>query len=200
MKLIAWDFDGVINRGFEGGFFLWQQGFEADLGVSAEVFTAYMFGSGRFEDVLVGKRDLLDLIGGWTSAHAVPHSPQAILTYWLQKDANLDPQVMDWLARSPAPGVLATNNERHRAGFMWDQLGFSTCMQHIFASGPMGTRKPDQTFFEQIERWSGRPPHEILLIDDADKNIAAAKSRGWQVFHFTDETRHNLPATLGITP
>ena len=200
MKLIAWDFDGVLNRGFEGGFFLWQQGFEADLGVSAEVFTAYMFGSGRFEDVLIGKRDLLDLLEDWIAAERVPHPAAQVLDYWLQKDAHPDPQVMDWLARSPCPGVIATNNEAHRARFIWDKMGFSTRMQHIFASGPMGVRKPESAFFAQIEDWANLPPGEILLIDDAEKNIVAAMARGWQAFHFTEETRPGLPEVLGITP
>ncbi len=70
MKLIAWDFDGVLNRGFEGGFFLWQQTFEDDLGVSAEVFTDYMFNGGRFAGVLTGQADLLDLLGDYIAAYA----------------------------------------------------------------------------------------------------------------------------------
>ncbi|MEO7380614.1 MAG: HAD-IA family hydrolase [Paracoccaceae bacterium] len=200
MKLIAWDFDGVLNRGYEGSFAQWQQTFEADLGVSAAVFTDHMFASGQFADVLIGKRDLLDLINTWITAHAVPHDGQTILDYWLNKDARLDTDVMDWLDRSPAPGVIATNNESHRADFIWNRLGFANQMQHIFASGRIGFRKPDAAFFAAIEQWSNLPPHEILLIDDADKNIAEARSRGWQTFHFTDETRANLPATLGITP
>ena len=199
MKLIAWDFDGVLNRGYDGGFHLWQQTFEADLGVSAEVFTTYMFGSGQFADVLIGKRDLLDLLAGWIAADAVPHTPETILTYWLQKDAMLDAKVLDWQSRCPIPGVIATNNEARRADFIWNQLGFAKRMQKIFASGPLGVRKPDAGFFEAIERWSGLPPPKILLIDDSEKNITAAKARGWQVFHFTDETRATLPAILGLT-
>ena len=200
MKLIAWDFDGVLNRGYEGGFTQWQQSFEADLGVSAPNFTTYMFGSKRFDDVLIGKGDLLDLISGWIAAESIAHSPGTILTYWLQKDARLDEQVLDWQSRSPCPSVIATNNESHRADFIWNQLSFSKRMQRVFASGPLGVRKPDAGFFEAIERWSGLPATEILLIDDSDKNIVAAKSRGWQAFLFTDATRHNLPQALGITP
>ena len=198
--LVVWDFDGVLNRGFQGGFFLWQQGFEADLGVSATVFTEYMFNSTRFADVLVGKSDLLDLLADYIRDCGVPHAPRAILDYWLSRDANPDEQVADWLARCPHPGIIATNNEAHRADFIWCQMGFSTRMQCIFASGPMGVRKPDPQFFARILAWSGLPAAEHLLIDDAEKNITAAADLGWQVFHFTDATRDTLPGTLGITP
>ena len=200
MKLIAWDFDGVLNRGFQGGFFQWQVTFEADLGVSAEGFTTFMFEGPRFAEVLTGQRDLLHLLADWISAHQVPHAPQVVLDYWLAKDAHADEQVLGWLAACGVPGVIATNNEAHRAGYIWNAMGFSGRTQRIFASGVMGVKKPDAGFFQQIEAWSGLEPADILLIDDAEKNIAAAAARGWQVFHFTDETRGGLPQVLGVTP
>ncbi|OZA01620.1 MAG: hypothetical protein B7Y02_17475 [Rhodobacterales bacterium 17-64-5] len=200
MKLIAWDFDGVLNKGHQGGFFEWQAGFEADLGVSAAAFTAFMFGSGTFDAVLTGERDLLDLLAAWKAAHAVPHEVEDVLSYWLSKDAVPDAQVLDWLAACKVPGVIATNNEAHRAKFIWETMGFQARMRKIFASGPLGVKKPDGRFFAAIEDWSGLAPWDILLVDDAEKNIAAAAARGWQVFHFTDETRGKLPELLGVTP
>jgi putative hydrolase of the HAD superfamily len=79
-------------------------------------------------------------------------------------------------------------------------MGFHTRMRKIFASGPLGVKKPDGAFFAAIEAWAGHAPQDILLIDDAEKNILAASARGWQTFHFTDETRARLPEVLGITP
>ena len=64
----------------------------------------------------------------------------------------------------------------------------------------MGVRKPDPAFFARIEEWSGHAPGDHLLVDDSEKNIEAALARGWQAFHFTDATRADLPATLGIAP
>ena len=198
MKLIAWDFDGVLNKGHQGGFDAWQAEFEADLGVSAAVFTDFIFSDGKFNAVLNGERDLLDLLTDYTKTHAVPHAPEAVLDYWLTKDAVVDPQVLGWLTACPIQGVIATNNEQRRADYMWEVMGFKAHMAKIFASGPLGVKKPDGRFFAAIEEWSGLPPADILLIDDAQKNIHAASARGWQTFHFTDATRHSLPAVLGI--
>ena len=200
MKLIAWDFDGVLNRGFEGGFLLWQETFEADLGVSAKAFTAFMFEGSRFAEVLIGKRDLLDLLGDYVTSQKVPHRPERVLDYWLSKDAREDGQVVDWAAACGVPGVIATNNERHRAGYIWDRMGFSQRMRHMFASGPMGVSKPDARFYAAIEDWSGLAGGDLLLVDDSEKNIHAAAARGWQVFHFTDETRDGLPEVLRLSP
>lgn len=200
MKLIAWDFDGVLNKGHQGGFDAWQAEFEADLGVSAAVFTDFIFSDGKFNAVLNGQRDLLDLLTDYTKTHAIPHAPEAVLDYWLAKDAHADEEVLRWLSACLIPGVIATNNEQRRADYMWEVMGFKDRMQHIFASGLLGVKKPDGRFFAAIEEWSGLAPADILLIDDAEKNIHAANARGWQTFQFTDETRHNLPAVLGVTP
>jgi putative hydrolase of the HAD superfamily len=200
LKLIAWDFDGVLNKGHQGGFDAWQAEFEADLGVSAAVFTDFIFSDGKFNAVLNGERDLLDLLTDYTKTHAVPHAPEAVLDYWLAKDAVVDTQVLGWLTACPIQGVIATNNEQRRADYMWETMGFKAHMAMIFASGPLGVKKPDGRFFAAIEEWSGLAPADILLIDDAEKNIHAARARGWQTFHFTAETRHNLPAVLGVTP
>ena len=200
MKLIAWDFDGVLNKGHQGGFDAWQAEFETDLGVSAAVFTDFIFSDGKFNAVLNGERDLLDLLTDYTKTHAVPHAPEAVLDYWLAKDAVVDTQVLGWLTACPIQGVIATNNEHRRAAHMWETMGFKAHMAMIFASGPLGVKKPDGRFFAAIEEWSGLAPADILLIDDAEKNIHAASARGWQTFLFTAETRHNLPAVLGVTP
>lgn len=200
MKLIAWDFDGVLNRGYQGGFDEWQRTFEADLGVSAQVFTDFIYTQANFVQVLTGQRDILDVLQGWITAHGVPHQARHVLDYWLAKDACPDDQVLGWLQACAVPGVIATNNETHRADFIWDGMGFSRRMQRIFASGRMGVKKPDAGFFAQIEAWAGHAPGDILLIDDAEKNIVAAAERGWQVFHFTDQTRDGLPQVLGVSP
>ena len=94
MKLIAWDFDGVLNRGYQGGFFRWQQTFEADLGVSAKVFTDFVFTESNFVTVLTGQRDILDVLQDWITTHDVPHEAGFVLDYWLSKDAHADEQVL----------------------------------------------------------------------------------------------------------
>lgn len=199
MKLIAWDFDGVLNKGYPDGFHRWQETFEADLGVSASVFTDFMFGSGDFNAVLTGQRDLLDLLQNWISAHSIPHKAQAVLDYWLAKDAYLDTQVVGWMAACAIPGVIATNNEVHRATYIWETMGLRNKAQKIFASGTLGFKKPDMQFFHAVEAWCGLTPEDILLIDDAEKNIVAAAARGWQTFHFTAKTRDALPQFIGVT-
>jgi putative hydrolase of the HAD superfamily len=198
VELIAWDFDGVLNRNIVKGEFVWHQSFETDIGASVQDFQQFIFHSGRFHDVLIGKRDLLDLLAQWIKAFHVALSPEQVLTYWLEKDAKADEEVLSWLTAARPPSVIATNNEAHRARYIWDEMGYSRHMKKMFAAGPMGKRKPDAGFFQQIEDWSGLPSERLLLIDDAEANVTAARKRGWQTFCFTNQTRHRLPSFLGI--
>lgn len=148
--------------------------------------------------MLTGRYDLLDLLEDWRADHGVTLPARDVLNWWLARDCVLDAQVIAWASACALPGVIATNNDHHRAGFIWQTLGAHR-FQHIFASGPMGVKKPDPGFYAAIEDWSGLAPHDILLVDDAEKNILAAAARGWKVFHFTEGTRAGLPELLGIT-
>lgn len=197
MKLIAWDFDGVINRGYQGDYFAWQEGFRADIGADPEKFTDFVWGQGHFDQVLTGKMDLLQLLEAWREDDEVALPAEDVLQWWLDRDCVLDPEVLAWSSACPIPGVIATNNDHHRAAYIMNLLGAHK-MRRIFASGPLGVKKPDPGFYEAIEDWARLAPSEIVLIDDAAKNIAAAEARGWQTFHFTPETRASLPDFLGL--
>jgi len=196
--LIAWDFDGVLNRNIRDGRFFWADDLEADLGISLEGFQKHMFGPDRIRQIVRGQLDLREELAGFLAATGSAQSADAVMDYWFEKDMHLDAQVLGWLRAAKARCVLATNNEAHRTRYIAETMGLGAEVEHIFASGPMGVAKPDDGFFEMIEAWSGEPRAQILLIDDTAKNIDAAAARGWQGFHFTDATRDALPAVLGL--
>ncbi len=196
--LVAWDFDGVLNRNLVDGQLVWHRDFTRDLGVPVEDFADYLFRSGRFREVLVGTRDLRDLLADWIAHGGHDLTPEDVMSYWFARDAHPDADILDLVKRCPARSVIATSNEAHRASYIWHDMGYSAHMERIFAAGPMGLKKPEAAFFAEIESWSGVAPEAILLVDDSAANVEAAASRGWQSFHFTDATRDALPARLGL--
>ena len=66
-KLIAWDFDGVLNANVENGVFRWMSTFEADMGLPIRSLSEFLF-TGRFQKAMVGEADLHELVGEWTLA------------------------------------------------------------------------------------------------------------------------------------
>jgi putative hydrolase of the HAD superfamily len=196
--LIVWDFDGVLNRNFVDGRFVWLDGIEHDLGIHKTRFQDAVFGSGMIQDVMRGALDLRDVVADWLASERHSLSPDAFLDYWFTHDARADTQVLGWLAGTPTRHVIGTNNEARRAAYIETQMGFSDMVEHIFASGRMGLAKPDPKFFAKIEAWSGVAPCRILMIDDTLANIEACQRLGWSGFHFTEHTRHALPTYLGL--
>lgn len=197
-SLIAWDFDGVLNRNIRDGRFIWADRLEPDLGISLAGFQAHMFGPERIGRIVRGQMDLLEELSGYLTSEGSPHTARAVMDYWFERDHHLDAEVLGWVRALPCRHVIATNNEPHRARFITETLGLSAEVEHVFASGHLGAAKPDAAFFEAIEAWSKIPSQEILLVDDLARNTDAAAARGWQVHHFTDATRDGLPVRLGL--
>lgn len=198
--IIAWDFDGVINHNTVDGQFLWTDTFETDIGHSLEDFSLTVFGQG-FDDVIVGKTDLRDRIEAWANEVGYDAGPDALLSYWFTNDALLNEEVcakMDALSDRKIRQIIVTNNEARRASYIEREMGFSSRVEHVFASGRMGVRKPNSKYFTHVTDALRVVPERMMLIDDCAINVQAAISCGWRGFHFTNETSDQLDRILGL--
>lgn len=196
--LIAWDFDGVLNRNVVDGRFIWADRMDRDLGLDRVAFQRHVFGPGRAVEVMTGRIDLRQAVAEWLEDQGSDIGAEAFIDYWFTRDIFPDEEVLGWLRGSAARSVMATNNEAYRTRFIADDMGFADVVEHIFASGHLGCAKPEGAYFQAIEAWSGTAPSEILLVDDLGENVEAACARGWQAFHFTPHTRDLLPEVLGL--
>lgn len=196
--LVVWDFDGVLNRNLPQETYAWISSLATDRGYDPVSFEETVFGSGRFTEIMCGRRDLLDVVAEWLGNEGSEEEPDQFLLHWFEHEATPDPEAGQWLDRCPHRKVIGTNNEPRRAGYIAGAMGFGARVERVFSSGHIGATKPDPAFYRAIEDWAGLPGGRILLIDDNGKYIAGARSRGWNAFHFTDDTRHRLPCILGI--
>ncbi|MDA7963340.1 HAD-IA family hydrolase [Ruegeria sp.] len=200
--IVAWDFDGVLNRNIVDGRFVWADRFEIDIGFSLDDFTTQIFRNG-FDDVITGKVDLRDRIEDWAQQVGYTGGADTVLTYWFENDALPDTEVeavMDILHGQNIRQIIVTNNEARGASYIENEMGYSARVEHLFASGRMGVRKPDPAFFRHVTDTLGVEPERMLLIDDCPKNVPAAIECGWRAFHFVDSTRKDLRGVLGIEP
>ncbi|QFS81452.1 Phosphatase [Roseivivax sp. THAF40] len=200
LHLVAWDFDGVLNDGFRDGRAIWADNFERDLGHPISSFRDHFFGD-RFEAVVTGREDLRAAVADWADKVGYAHGADTVIRYWFEQDRHPVPAMLERLDRLADRGmrqVIATNNEAHRARFIEDEMGYGTRVETVFASGRMGLRKPDPRFFHHIAAETGVTPGNILLVDDLEENIAAARDAGWQGYHLTDIHENDLDAVLGL--
>ena len=195
-KIIVWDFDGVLNANIVDGRFVWADRLQDDWGIELEALVGHLFHPDRIAQIMRGQRDLRAELAAWLDAAGHAVDAEAFMAYWFARDALPDAQIVAHLSRPGARHVIGTNNERHRARYIEEQMGFGALVARIFASGRIGHAKPDDAYFAHIERWSGAPNAAHILIDDTERNVDAARARGWNAFHFTDQSRGALGAFL----
>ncbi len=108
---------------------------------------------------------------------AVPHElqPQPA-TVALLRRLHAAGHPLFYLSNMPAP--YATHLERtHDFMALFGDGVFSARVHH---------NKPEPAIFEVAAARFGRPPHELLFIDDHAPNIEAARALGWRGIHFVD--------------
>ncbi len=200
LKIIAWDFDGVLNRNIVDGRFVWSDTIEEDLGISIENFQKGIFDETFFK-VISGKIDLKQHVQNWLVSNGYQIGVDTLLEYWFSKDDLKDPvtnALVDKLNALGVQQVIATNNEHHRASYIEDEAGFRDRVSHVFSSGRIGHAKPDDAFFTHVSNTLDCDPNDLLLVDDSAANIRAAGALGWNTYHFTEETRLDLASYLGL--
>lgn len=200
VQVVAWDFDGVLNRNVENGVFAWSRNFERDLGLPLQSFSHFLFG-GRFQKAMVGEACLVEMVTQWTEENDAQGRTEEILGYWFSQDNLPDAEtlsIVDALKARGVRNVMATNNEIHRTAYIETDMGFGVHLDRIFAAGRMKVAKPDTAYFAHIETELDVAPERILLVDDMHENILAARSRGWKAFHFTNGSHSALATALGL--
>jgi putative hydrolase of the HAD superfamily len=57
--------------------------------------------------------------------------------------------------------------------------GWSRGFGQLVFSCDLGRMKPEAEVYAQVERCTGRPPHELVFFDDRPPNVEGAAQRGW---------------------
>jgi putative hydrolase of the HAD superfamily len=159
----------------------WDADLEADLGIAPAALQAHFFGE-RFHEVSLGRADLFDLLAESLPRIAPQVTPRAFVDYWFEKDSRLDHVLLADLAALRAKGLelhLATVQEHHRARYLWETLRLKDRFDAMHYAAALGCAKPDPAFWAAVQQRTGFAPSELLLIDDAPRNVEAAKAAGW---------------------
>lgn len=174
------DVDGVLAVAPDGR--RWDADIEADLGIAPADLQRHVFNA-RFRECVLGNARLEEQLAAALPAFAPHISPEQLMDYWFSKDARLDHRLLADLAALRSAGMpmyLATVQEHRRADFLWNDLGFSQRFDGCFHSARMGAAKPDPAYFAAVAEAAALTPATLLLIDDSDRNVEAARDAGWR--------------------
>ena len=191
-RVIACDVDGVLVHGMTDGRYEWQDALARDFGISQDEVAAFF--SDDWDACILGEADLYDVLPPYLERWNYGGTVEDFLAFWFANDSNLDHDLIEEIGGlgSQCRLVLATNQDRHRAAYLWNELGLSRRFERMFASSTMGVRKPEAQFWQLITDELGEVAGpDVLLIDDSEKNVAAARGFGWQAIHYSDRSDLN---------
>lgn len=179
------DVDGVVVRHPDPSG--WSARIEEDLGVSRQALQDRFF-KPWWDEVVHGRATLRDRLAP-ALADVAPHvSCDQLIRYWFEGDAHLDEALLLQLAEVRTSGVplhLATVQEHERASYLWDTLKLRDRFDDIHYAAQLGVSKPSQAFYAAVEQRLGLPASAIAFIDDTEKNVEAARARGWNAALWT---------------
>jgi len=183
IKAICFDADGVVvNPQMQ-----FSKHLNNEYGISPEM-TQSFFG-GVFNDCLVGKTNLEEVLPTFLKDWGWKDSVDEFINTWLSKDHVVDVRVINAIQSLRQNGFiccLATSQERNRADYMKDKMGFQNVFDHLFFSCEVGWQKPHPLYYQHIENTLGLDKKSILFWDDSRVNIKAAHEFGWNAEIYTE--------------
>lgn len=139
------------------------------------------FYMGIFNDAMVGKADLREIIEPFLKEWGWPKTVDDFLNEWFEYEHVLDEEIIEYIQKLRAKGIhcyVATNQEKYRAQYMIDKMGFGKSFEKLFASAHLGMMKPDQMYYKKVMDDIGAKKDEVLFWDDREENIVGAKKFG----------------------
>ncbi|MBN2499283.1 MAG: HAD-IA family hydrolase [Anaerolineales bacterium] len=182
IKAICFDADGVVvNPQLQ-----FAKHLDEKYNISPEMTRGFF--RGIFNDCLVGKANLPDVLPPFLSDWGWESSVAEFIRTWLQTEHIVDERLMVSIQVLRQKGIvccLATSQEHNRAEYMKAEMGFQDLFDQLFFSCEIGWQKPAPGFYAHIEKTLAIKKEKILFWDDSLKNVAAARARGWQAEQYT---------------
>lgn len=132
------------------------------------------------EPALRGEIEFFEAFTAVAHRHGIDVDPMVLFpAMW--RGIVVDPESLAVIAALRAGGYavhLGTNQERHRAHYMRETLGFDELFDVGVYSCDIGLAKPDPAYFEKAVALIGAPADTVLFIDDKQANVDGARSVG----------------------
>jgi putative hydrolase of the HAD superfamily len=178
VSVLLLDADGVVQRPAPG----WRDAVASLCGADAdpESFLDAVFRAER--PCLRGDAEFAPLLAAVLERFGSTANVDEALAVWTQ--IVLEPGIRPLIERLPLPVYLATNQQRYRARHMQTTLGYAQLFDDVFLSFELRACKPEPEFFARVLDRLAAPAREVLLIDDQEKNVHAARQAGMQAERF----------------
>ena len=183
IKAICFDADGVVvypQKQFS-------KHLKEEHGISPEMTRCFF--DGVFNDCLVGKANLKEVLPSYLRDWRWKTSTEEFINTWLKFDHVVDARLINAIQRLRQNKIiccLVTSQERNRAEYMKTKMGFQDAFDRLFFSCEIGLQKPNQAYYQYIEKALNVEKGSILFWDDLEINVVAARENGWNAEIYTE--------------
>jgi putative hydrolase of the HAD superfamily len=175
IKVLIFDADGVLINGD-----IFSKRFSKEYNIDINKINPFF--DGPFKDCLVGKADLKEVITPYLEEWGWKNGVDSFLEYWFATEYSIDQELINYIQDCRGKGVkcvMATNQEKYRAEYLFNKIGFVNSFDKMYVSAHLGHKKTSKEFFEKlVNDLEGVKKEEILFWDDDIENIETAKEFG----------------------
>jgi len=90
------------------------------------------------------------------------------------------------VATQHMPVWLLSNTNDFHYDMLLEKFPFMNWVNGGTYSFIEGSMKPEPLIYQRAIKRSGKAPHEVLFIDDLEKNVQAARDQGMNAIHYLD--------------
>jgi putative hydrolase of the HAD superfamily len=177
-KCILFDADGVIIKAD-----VFSIQYQKQFGVSNDKMLPFF--KGVFQDCLVGKADLKEVVHPYLDDWKWTGTVDDFLEFWFKAEHHIDERMLKLIKVLQGKNIkcyLVTKQEKHRTEYIRNEMGLEDVFDHIFSSADIGSKKPEREFYESIFQWiektDGFKKDELFFVDDSRENVDAAREFG----------------------
>jgi putative hydrolase of the HAD superfamily len=188
-KYILLDIDSVLIDPFQHGSesqYVWTANIEEDLGIKTQTLGKLF--NDQWPDVITGKLQLTGRVAQYLEDIESPISAETFIEYWFSNDGPANEAMLAFIEKVKSPDVsisLATNQENQRVNYLLRHQLSTLKFDNVFSSATLGHKKPSPDFFTIIQDRLGANADQIVLIDDTEANLDAARSLGMMAIQYS---------------
>ena len=175
IKVLIFDVDGVLINGD-----IFSKRFSKEYGISLDKINPFF--NGPFKDCLIGKADLKEVIVPYLEKWGWEDGVDNFLDYWFSTEYSIDQELLKYIENCRKNGVkcvMATNQEKYRADYLFNKIGFANSFDKMYVSAHLGHKKTNVEFFNKLLKdFEDVKKEEILFWDDDIENVKTARQSG----------------------
>ncbi len=187
IKAIIFDADGVVIDSHRMFSILYQEKYK----IPYEKMLVFF--NGVFQDCIVGRADLKEVIKPFLKDWKWDGSMDELLEFWFRAEDKPNLKMIEYIKKLRGKGIkcyLMTNQEKYRTEYMKKEMNFDNIFDQVFSSAYIGYKKPDIQLYEaaynKINNEIKVDKDEVIFFDDGEKEVKGAINFGIKAHSYED--------------